>query len=251
MKRILFSCGFALMATMGFGQCDAVSSIDENFDNWETIDPCWKTITNGGMIYPDTDVTFYAMMGANINMYLISPEILEGTYNLKLDGYTHSLNGSQTEGVRLQIGTVTNVDDATTFTAVSEEFSLLNDAQTIETGVNFSGEAKYFAVKISVITPHSAAGIDNLTLEAVTAGTTDNEISKMKIYPNPVGDQLNIQSAEKIQEVKIFNLTGQMVSTSKANSNSTSINVSTLKEGIYLVQIQTEKGVQTSKLAKK
>jgi hypothetical protein len=251
MKKILCSLVFVLMTTIGFGQCDAVNSINEDFDNWEAIDPCWKTISNGGMIYPDSDVTFYAMAGAGISMYLISPEVVEGSYHLKMDGYTHSLNGSQTEGVRIQIGTVSNVNDASTFVAVSEEVNLLNDAQVIETGINFSGEAKYFAVKISVVTPHSAAGIDNLILEAVTAGTNDSEMSKMKLYPNPVSDQLNITSNDKIQEVKIFNVSGQLVASLKANATSATMNVSNLKAGVFMVQIQTEKGIQTSKLIKK
>ncbi len=76
---------------------------------------------------------------------------------------------------------------------------------------------------------------------------TDN-FSSVKIYPNPVGNILNIQSYEKINSIEIFSLTGQLLLTTQKNS----FDVSFLTGGIYVIKIQTGNGkVETKKLIKK
>lgn len=57
---------------------------------------------------------------------------------------------------------------------------------------------------------------------------------KFSIYPNPTSDILNIDT-ESSEEVKIYNLTGQLVLT--ASSQSKKIDISALNAGTYLVQI--------------
>lgn len=251
MKKVILSLGFACMATFGFSQCDAVYSINENFDDWEEIDECWTTVSNGGMVYADSNVTFYGFMGGDISMYLISPEIVEGSYVLTFDAATLSLGGEQTEGVTLQVGTVTGTNDMNSFSSVSETYALLNDGRLVQVPVTFTAEAKYFAVKISVNVPHSAAGIDNLTLVPNTAGTNDLNTQKVQIYPNPVKEQMNISSQKTIEQVKVFNMAGQLVVSTKVDDKTASLNLSSLKSGVYIVQITTSEGIETKKVIKK
>ena len=251
MKKIIFSLAFAGMATLGFGQCEPVSSINENFDSWEEIDECWSTVTNGGMIYADSNVTFYGFMGGGISMYLISPEIVAGDYALTFDASTLSLGGEQAEGVTLEVGTVTTAGDTSSFTSVSETYTLLNDGQSIQVPVSFTEENKYFAVKISVTAPHSAAGIDNLVLAAETAGVKDLNDVKAQVYPNPVTDQMNISAEESIREVKIYNMAGQLAVSARPNNQTTVVNMASLKPGVYIAQIVTARGTQTTKVIKK
>lgn len=82
-------------------------------------------------------------------------------------------------------------------------------------------------------------------------GVEELEMAKIQVYPNPVVNQLNIQSVESIQEVKIYNVNGQLVANAKPNANTTNMNVSSMKAGVYVVQIHTAKGVQSTKLIKK
>ncbi len=79
----------------------------------------------------------------------------------------------------------------------------------------------------------------------------DVELAKVQVYPNPVVNQLNVSSESNIKEVKIFSVNGQLVSSVKPNSKSTSVNVSALKTGVYVAQIITDNGVQTAKVIKK
>ena len=251
MKKSIISLLFAFIAIFASAQCEAVNEINENFDTWSEIDPCWNVVSNGGMVYAEENVTFYSFMSPNISMFLISPEIVNGDYVLTFDAGTFSLAGEQPEGVTVEVGTLTSNEDTSSYVAVSEAVALNNVFQTIETPVSFSGEAKYIAIKISTVTPHSAAGIDNFTLQAVTAGVNDVQTSKVQAYPNPVVNQLNLNSDQNIQEVKIFSTTGQLVQNQKLNGKKSSVNLSDLKPGVYVVQVVTEKGVETLKVVKK
>ena len=80
-------------------------------------------------------------------------------------------------------------------------------------------------------------GIDEVSNDAI------------QIYPNPVKDQLTINNGElKIINVEIVDITGKIIST--FNSQLSTINVSSLQQGIYFVKIETDKGIVTRKIVK-
>ncbi|HTO35279.1 MAG TPA: T9SS type A sorting domain-containing protein [Flavobacterium sp.] len=81
------------------------------------------------------------------------------------------------------------------------------------------------------------------------ANLSTNHIDKsdIKIYPNPVQDILNIESQETVLSVEVFDLLGKKILVSKDKT----IDVSKLKNGIYLLKINTENGVLTEKIMKK
>lgn len=81
---------------------------------------------------------------------------------------------------------------------------------------------------------------ENLYLTAVFDDATpvrDVEGISLKFYPNPVVDQLNIQSEEEILEVKLFNTTGQLVKHFLHSGKTLSINTSELPVGTYMIAI--------------
>jgi hypothetical protein len=71
------------------------------------------------------------------------------------------------------------------------------------------------------------------------------EETSITIYPNPSSGILTIQSDNIIDEVTIFNQTGQVVYRSK---NTKMCNISTLHKGIYFVQVKHSKGISQTKL---
>lgn len=250
MKKGLLSLALALVTIAGFGQCNPVNGIDENFDTWTEIDECWTGINNGGMFLVDGDVTFYSFMNPNLSMYLISPEIVAGQYNLTFDFGTASMDGEEVDGITVQAGTVTGNENADSFVPISDPFTTTITTQSLSVPVTITADVKYFAIKVSTITPHSAALVDNLVLEPNLA-VNDVDAVKVSVYPNPVVNELNITAKETIKEVKIFSANGQLVQAAKASGNSSVINMSALKSGIYIVQVVTQKGVQTVKVVKK
>lgn len=250
MKKLGLLLMLVLMSKSMYAQCDPQSEINENFDTWTSLDPCWKGINNGGMFLVEGDVTFYTFMTPNLSMYLISPEIVSGSYNLKFDFSTVSTNGEEVAGITVQAGLVSSTDSADSFVAISDPLSTTIAPQVMDVNLDLSGESKYFAIKVSAIAPHSAAMIDNLVLSP-TMSTFDVVKSQLSIYPNPVQDFLHIDSKLDIQEVKIFGLDGRLILSQKVLSNQKDLNVSHLKSGTYIVQIKTEKEISVHKVLKK
>lgn len=72
--------------------------------------------------------------------------------------------------------------------------------------------------------------------------------SAVNIYPNPVGDELNISADDVIFSVEIQDMSGRVVLSS--GMNTTRINTSSLSAGGYIMQIQTKSGTVRTKLIK-
>lgn len=82
-------------------------------------------------------------------------------------------------------------------------------------------------------------GTNNINVLINSAlGVTENESvsTPLKLFPNPVSEVLNIQYDGKAEEGKIYDLTGRTVSRFNLSSSS-SVDVSNLKSGIYILKI--------------
>lgn len=91
----------------------------------------------------------------------------------------------------------------------------------------------------------------NVTASALSVNDTAAKKSLFKIYPNPVSDVLNIDSASNIKSVKIYDLSGKNVLTEMIDANKPAINVSSLSSGTYVITAETETGLQSAKIIKK
>jgi uncharacterized delta-60 repeat protein len=81
-------------------------------------------------------------------------------------------------------------------------------------------------------------------------GTTNlNDSNSIIIYPNPVSDVLYIESNElnSIKALKIFDLQGKLI----LKGTNKTINVSNLKNGLYIIKILTAEGEFVKKFIKK
>ena len=66
--------------------------------------------------------------------------------------------------------------------------------------------------------------------------------TQVSLYPNPTVGQLNIESAEAVREVAIFNTLGQQVVTNYNLGNKSLINLSQLSKGTYTMRITLQNG---------
>ncbi|MDR2408118.1 MAG: T9SS type A sorting domain-containing protein [Bacteroidales bacterium] len=89
-------------------------------------------------------------------------------------------------------------------------------------------------------TPSGSGGED-------TTAITESVMAKVKLYPNPVSDNLHITNL-KNTNVEVYNVVGQRVSYFENVSNDLSINMRTFPEGIYFVKLQNGKAVRTEKI---
>ncbi|MBR5982614.1 MAG: T9SS type A sorting domain-containing protein [Bacteroidales bacterium] len=72
------------------------------------------------------------------------------------------------------------------------------------------------------------------------SGVEESEIANIGLYPNPVGNTLNITSSETISEIEIVNAMGQVVYRMEVNADNAVCNVEELTNGIYVVRIRTQ-----------
>ena len=86
------------------------------------------------------------------------------------------------------------------------------------------------------------------TLSAdITSTLSNDDFSKLsfEFYPNPTTSKVNISIP--VEKVTIYNITGKKV----FETNKSTFHIETLQNGIYVLQIQSEKGTATRKLIKK
>jgi subtilisin family serine protease len=88
----------------------------------------------------------------------------------------------------------------------------------------------------------------------ITASTRDlNANEVMQLYPNPVADRLFIDMKIDANEVnaEIIDITGKLVkSIPLGNSQKLHIDVNDLNRGVYIIRMQTDKGIASTKFIK-
>lgn len=84
------------------------------------------------------------------------------------------------------------------------------------------------------------------------SGTDTFDIKNLLVYPNPSSDIVNIEANETIANVVVYNLLGQEVIRQNVNAANGKVNIASLPQATYVMQIQTEGGASaTLKVVKK
>lgn len=94
--------------------------------------------------------------------------------------------------------------------------------------------------------------IDNVYFSTEdTAGLNNFALNNAVLYPNPVSDVLTIKSKGVINTIAIYNIVGQQVMVQDANTDTASINVNQLQQGVYIINTTVEGKVTSQKFVKK
>ena len=81
---------------------------------------------------------------------------------------------------------------------------------------------------------------------STTLSTEEVEVTGMAIYPNPTSDKLQIQGVTNIQQLEIYSILGTAIKI-PLNISSNSINVSSLKNGVYFLKVTDTQNRSTLK----
>lgn len=73
-------------------------------------------------------------------------------------------------------------------------------------------------------------------------GIDDVNLTEVSLYPNPTVGQLNIESAENVQEVAIFNTIGQQVAEKHNLGTKCTMDLSSLSKGTYTMRLRLQNG---------
>jgi len=158
---------------------------------------------------------------------------------------------------RLKIETPTVI----TYNSVAPSTLTLVFDPTFSGAIKLNG-VNYTASSGVAIIPNVPAGTNLITKGGTTnlyyiktqynaLGTNDFMKNEITLYPNPVGNELNItlSNDQVIESISVYSVLVQLVKTIK--NGSTKVDVSELTNGVYLVKIQTDKGVFDKKIIKK
>jgi hypothetical protein len=92
---------------------------------------------------------------------------------------------------------------------------------------------------------------DNLYLHKNTLGVSNFEAANIKMYPNPASTLFTLEAPQNVEKVIVHNLLGQEVINLTPNSQQTTVDISALETGIYVVKVSIEGRISTSRLVKK
>ncbi len=116
-----------------------------------------------------------------------------------------------------------------------------------------SGKYDYEVEKNGYHTVNNTITINNNHIAKVIMNADGTNIGKhekvkLSVFPNPTRDIFNIESNEKIKEITMIDIRGQIIRNIPLNSLTTEINVSNIRPGIYFMEIQTNESVITKRV---
>lgn len=155
-----------------------------------------------------------------------------------------------------------SLDNGTNWTSLgtvdNTNFTPQTNCQTIEYILPAANIVSNSQLKFKWNALYSGTGdydlsIDNFKVEySGTASTRELNKSNLQVYPNPVGQQLNIDYDLNIIKLSIFDLSGRNIGVYSSNESINSIDVSSLNSGTYLLNIEAaDHSESTIKFVKK
>lgn len=110
--------------------------------------------------------------------------------------------------------------------------------------------------RVQIEIPSLSISIDDITMESLlvyTLGISDYQVaeSDVKLVSNPIQDVLRFSVSDfiEIKDITILDISGRVVLKSKVNTSL--LDVKSLKTGLFLASITTNKGIVTKKFVKK
>ena len=115
-----------------------------------------------------------------------------------------------------------------------------NGSQFIAESWGYSNGPEFSQIDYYLNVTSAGDGSHNVGIDEIAMSVNFN------VYPNPATDRLNISCNEAVREVSVIDMAGRTV----INSNATTLNVSGLAAGVYMVRVATENGMGIQKFVK-
>lgn len=226
MKKFILFAGMALLTMgmnaqtrFGFGQID--------YDNWNVADPNAHLLL---LVWPENNDTLEFGVGADIF-------VIDGTAKNGVD-----FNLSTTKWV-FPVGT--NIYDQSNRKKLPYNFT---------PNANFWGK-KDFSIKLGNLEGITSANLLNgqdllrviIDYDGIGIGMPKLSIHDYRLYPIPASTTLNIEGVNPTQ-YKIYDLSGRLAQ--EGGLLQSSIDVSNLSNGLYILYAQTDRGMIVQKFLK-
>jgi hypothetical protein len=90
---------------------------------------------------------------------------------------------------------------------------------------------------------------DEIQIELIISGVSDELSGSINIYPNPVVGELNVKAENELKGFTLFNQTGQILMQQEVNGKNFKVNLNDVPNGIYIMQLDTHKRFNGFKLS--
>jgi hypothetical protein len=235
---------------------DILEWVGDNDVTYSIVDGTSIGATSSVLEYVDPGSGFYA----NLQLRTCNKFDMSATNLFTMDVYIDgaSVTGSSPNQIAFklqnndlggnawttQIELVIPIDAVDTWQTVEFDFSG-TDAMTRDdidqVVIQFNSEANNDAV---------TAYIDNLQ-SSQSLGLDDPAMSEFTYFPNPVNDQLTINSQRDVKDITVYNMLGQVVVRQTPNMRNCTVDMSSMQTGAYFVQVSIGNTVETVRVLKK
>ena len=146
-----------------------------------------------------------------------------------------------------RVGLYSTTDDVTNPDLFYDPYGYFNLAYMINKSGRYSTYTN--ALLNQIMYPLTDWGFDIGFKLSANTGVQKADASKINIYPNPANSELNIQLAnDGSAQIQIINLVGKVVKDIQTSNMLSTIQISDLAQGMYLVKIVQGEKVFTSKV---
>lgn len=186
-------------------------------------------------------VSVFSIVGADVPEASAVSYIIDITDNYTLTAsYTYSDDDGDLEGEsEYQWYYASNADGSDKLKIIGETnltYILTNDMAD-----------KYISFEV---TPVSVTGGDDylvgepvMSVYKIVTEIKEIFAGNLNIYPNPVNDVLTIDNCTEVTTIRVFDITGRVLSVlQNTGDNKLNIDVSSWKSGVFLIQLNGEKG---------
>jgi Secretion system C-terminal sorting domain len=186
-----------------------------------------------------TDFTYI-----HFDFYISDTDLTGDVFNVKLINF----NGTNAETSALEI----NINGGSTPQLVANQWVSVDVPITTLGGVIANSLARNDVAQVGITTAMvDNVWYDNIYLHKNTILSTDVfEVAKVKLFPNPAKNVLNIESVSTIEKVAVYNVLGQQVISEIPNTTVVTLDVSNLQVGVYVVKTTIDGNVSSSKFIK-
>uniref|UniRef100_UPI0035141C89 T9SS type A sorting domain-containing protein n=1 Tax=Winogradskyella sp. TaxID=1883156 RepID=UPI0035141C89 len=151
----------------------------------------------------------------------------------------------------------TGANNGTNLTFENVDYVGGNDEADILANTGAGPDAAWLEV-LGTQTPGTGAAFGNFawtywtTFSSFADGTlsvelVEENVVSFRLYPNPFNNEINVSSSKSINVISIYNTVGQQV-LRKTNTNR--VDVSSLKNGLYLVKVEAGDSIYVGKMLK-
>ncbi|WP_170309805.1 T9SS-dependent choice-of-anchor J family protein [Seonamhaeicola maritimus] len=274
MKKITFTLVFIISCyTLNLSaQCDNTLPVLETFDT-NVINVCWDVEDQDGDNYNWTWWEFssyyggykviasYSLSGLTPDNWIISHAIDLTSFNAG-DNITLSwkvrgeLSYAAHEYYSVYASTGNQTSDFLSSPIKRSEYTdeVGGSGVFVSRSIDISslaGSTAYIAFRHHNTSNQSAINIDEMSITTGTLGIDEFDANSFSHYYNRERDVLTLKSTDgHIHNIEIFNVLGKKILSKKLSNSKETLNLSTLKDGIYIAHMKIEEKSHAIKFIK-